>query len=304
MLLQNFDRCPPPLQSETGARGKETDSVLLSVWIWSQPGPLLLYLPLYFHLLAFALHLNMLLLSPGSFLNDQLQFNWDCASDLGYNLCCILQFVHPLSRQKSVCWHEPPHPTVTAWARRDPPAPENRQECLIKGQFIAFLLFQMQFKRLFRLHWLIFLAVWSFHWTVGFRFIMRSFMQSEMSKISLPPKKKKKKKQQVYFTSTELKRIFWTTKHANKTKAISLATLPQVVSEVMSTYWLQKRLLISANNSRLNSRCSQRARSKTGKEKKIPPPGTPESWEAVTGNANWKSGQGWKYSIWFNQMGT
>lgn len=137
MLLQNFDRCPPPLQSETGARGKETDSVLLSVWIWSQPGPLLLYLPLYFHLLAFALRLNMLLLSPGSFLNDQLQFKWDCASDLGYNLCCILRFVHPLSRQKSVCWHEPPHPTVTAWARRDPPAPENRQECLIKMAFYS-----------------------------------------------------------------------------------------------------------------------------------------------------------------------
>lgn len=147
VLLQNFDRCPPPppLQSETGAtaRGKQADSILLSLWIWSLPGPLLLYLPLYFHLLAFALRLNMLLLSPGSFLNDQLQLKWDCASDLGYNLCYILRLVHPLRRQRSVCWHEALHPTVTAWARRDPPAPENRQECWIKGHFIAFLLFQM-----------------------------------------------------------------------------------------------------------------------------------------------------------------
>lgn len=68
--------------------------------------------------------------------------------------------------------------------------------------------------------------------------------------------------------------IFGTSIHAHvfcfwkigRNKSYSPATLPEAASEVMSTYWLQKRLLISSSSPRANSRCIQRARSQTGKE--------------------------------------
>lgn len=107
------------------------------------------------------------------------------------------------------------------------------------------------------------------------------------------------------FYISRVKHDFWTTKDANvfwkmgkKRKAICLATVPPIVSEVMSTYWLEKRLLIS----RLNSRCFLRARRKLGK--KTPPPATPENWDAASGNSNLKADQSWKYPIRLNQTDT